>query len=122
MNAQQAKALREAGLVQIGGTRQGLGALDRVGRYMASRPPVRVAVGPSRSDLVDLLVANPARRTINEFDAKRLLDAYGVRATREQCATDLAEAAAAARQIGFPVVLKVVRMTSRTRPSSASWP
>ena len=108
MNAQQAKALREAGLVQIGGTRQGLGALDRVGRYMAPRPPVRVAAGPARSGLADLLGANPARRTINEFDAKRLLDAYGVRATREQCVTNLAEATAAACQIGFPVVLKVV--------------
>jgi acyl-CoA synthetase (NDP forming) len=112
MNTQQAKALREAGLVQIGGTRQGLGALDRVGRYMAPRPPVRVAAGPARSELAhtlaDLLAANPARRTINEFDAKQLLDAYGVRATREQCVTNPAEAADAARQIGFPVVLKVV--------------
>src|SRR5262245_27291389 len=107
MNAQQAKALREAGLVQIGGTRQGLGALDRVGRYMVARPPVRVASGPARSGFEDL-VANPARRTINEFDAKRLLDACGVRTTREQCVTNLAEAVAAARQIGFPVVLKVV--------------
>jgi acyl-CoA synthetase (NDP forming) len=108
MNAQQAAALREAGLVQIGGTRQGLGALDRMGRYMTPRRPVRVATGAARSSLADLLAANPARRTINEFDAKRLLDAYGMRATREQCVANLVEAAAAARQIGFPVVLKVV--------------
>jgi acyl-CoA synthetase (NDP forming) len=107
MNTQQVEALREAGLVQIGGTRQGLGALDRVGRYMAPRPPVRVAGGPARSSLAELLSANAARRTINEFDAKRMIAAYGVRTTREQCVTDLAEAAAA-RQIGFPVVLKVV--------------
>ena len=51
MNTQQAKALREAGLVQIGGTRQGLGALDRVGRYMTPlarpvRPPVRARATP----------------------------------------------------------------------------
>src|SRR4051794_5930168 len=84
MNAQQAKALREAGLVQIGGTRQGLGALDRMGRYMAPRTPLRIAAGPGRSALADLLQADPARRTINEFDAKRLLDAYGVRVAREQ--------------------------------------
>src|SRR5262245_36046160 len=32
MNSAQVKALREAGLVQIGGTRRGLGALDRVAR------------------------------------------------------------------------------------------
>src|SRR5262249_9001784 len=30
LNSKQVKALREAGLVQISGTRQGLGALDRV--------------------------------------------------------------------------------------------
>src|SRR5262249_3799493 len=34
MNAAQATALRETGLVQIGGTRQGLAAIDRVGRWM----------------------------------------------------------------------------------------
>src|SRR5260370_2432514 len=41
MNLRQAKALREAGLVQIGGTRQGLGAIDRVARYMTGQNPVR---------------------------------------------------------------------------------
>src|SRR5947208_2037192 len=41
MNSQQVKALREAGLVQIGGTRQGLSAIDRVGRYMSEAKPRR---------------------------------------------------------------------------------
>src|SRR6266852_5166623 len=41
MNLEQVKALREHGLVQIGGTRQGLGALDRVGRYMTAPKPPR---------------------------------------------------------------------------------
>src|SRR4029078_1684713 len=41
MNAQQAKGMREAGLVQIGGTRQGLGAIDRIGRYMMPQKPLR---------------------------------------------------------------------------------
>jgi acetate---CoA ligase (ADP-forming) len=108
MNTQQAKALRDEGLVQIGGTRQGLAALDRVGRYMTPLRPLRAAAGAAGPGLAELLAENPARRTINEFDAKRLLAAHGVRATREQCVTDLAEATAAARAIGFPVVLKVV--------------
>src|SRR4029077_2865160 len=43
MNAAQAKALRECGLVQIGGTRQGLAALDRVGCWMMGRPAARSA-------------------------------------------------------------------------------
>src|SRR5216683_1034956 len=43
MNVRQAKALHEAGLVQIGGTRQGLGAIDRVARYMMGQKPVRTS-------------------------------------------------------------------------------
>ena len=108
MNRKQVEALREAGLVSIGGTRQGLGALDRVGRYMMGPKPVRGPARPRRSGLADLLAANPGRRTINEFDAKRLLAAYGVPVTREQRVETLAEATAAARELGFPVVLKVV--------------
>jgi acetate---CoA ligase (ADP-forming) len=107
MNAQQAKALRDAGLVQIGGTRQGLGALDRVGRYMMGPRPAR-APARARSDLADLLAAQPDRRTINEFDSKRLLSSYGVPVTREHRVETLDEAKSAARAIGFPVVLKVV--------------
>ena len=108
MNSQQVKALREQGLVQIGGTRQGLGALDRVGRYMMKQPPVRTLAAPPRSGLADLLAANPGRRTINEFDAKRLLHAHGVPVTRERRVETAADAAAAARELGFPVVLKVL--------------
>jgi acyl-CoA synthetase (NDP forming) len=101
MNLAQAKAMREAGLVNIGGTRQGLGALDRVGRWMMGSQPVRNAGTHPRSEL-------PRRRTINEFDSKRLLAAYGVPVTREVRVTTLAEASKAAREIGYPVVLKVV--------------
>ncbi len=108
MNSQQAKALREQGLVQIGGTRQGLGALDRVGRYMMKQPPVRTPAARPRSGLADLLAANPGRRTINEFDAKRLLHAHGVPVTRERRVETAADATAAARELGFPVVLKVL--------------
>jgi acetate---CoA ligase (ADP-forming) len=101
MNLAQAKAMREAGLVNIGGTRQGLGALDRVGRWMMGSQPVRKPGAKARSEL-------PRRGTINEFDSKRLLSAYGVPVTREVRITTLAEASKAAREIGFPVVLKVV--------------
>src|SRR5262245_43684265 len=41
VNLRQSKALREAGPVQIGGTRQGLGAIDRIARYMTEQKPVR---------------------------------------------------------------------------------
>jgi acyl-CoA synthetase (NDP forming) len=101
MNTAQVKAMREAGLVNIGGTRQGLAALDRVGGWMMGPQPVRKAGASARSEL-------PQRRTINEFDSKRLLTAYGVPITRELRVATLAEAGKAAREIGFPVVLKVV--------------
>ena len=57
MNLRQAKALREAGLVQIGGARQGLGAIDRVGRYMMERRPLRNSTGRAGARLADLLAA-----------------------------------------------------------------
>jgi acetate---CoA ligase (ADP-forming) len=106
MNVEQAKALREHGLVQIGGTRQGLGAIDKVGRYMTKRPPLRAPALHPPSMLKALLAADAGRRVLNEFDAKRVLCAYGVPVVRECRAATLAEATARAREIGYPVVLK----------------
>jgi acyl-CoA synthetase (NDP forming) len=108
MNTQQAKAMREAGLVQIGGTRQGLGAIDRIARYMTPPRPLRTPTGDSGAQLADVLAARAGRRTINEYDSKRLLSEFGVPVTREQRAVTLGEATRAAREVGYPVVLKVV--------------
>jgi acyl-CoA synthetase (NDP forming) len=108
MNSKQVKALREAGLVQIGGTRQGLGALDRVGRYMTPPAPLRAGATRSRSDLSALLAARAGRRSINEFDAKRLLQAHGIPVARERRVDTLMEGIATARDFGYPLVLKVV--------------
>jgi acyl-CoA synthetase (NDP forming) len=105
MNTAQAAALREAGLAQIGGTRQGLAALDRVGRWMIGRPPARTTpAAPAHAPLP----RSTQRATINEFDAKRLLAAYGVPAAREQRVETLDATRAAAGQIGYPVVLKAL--------------
>src|SRR5262249_51656649 len=108
INSQQAKALREAGLVQIGGTRQGLGAIDRVGRYVMGRRPVRTPASRSRAKLADVLAAKPARRTINEYDAQRLLAECGVPVAREHRVATVAEARRAAHELGYPVVLKAL--------------
>jgi acetate---CoA ligase (ADP-forming) len=108
MNSQQAKALREAGLVQIGGTRQGLGAIDRVGRYVIGQRPLRTPARRSRAKLADALAAKPARRTINEYDAKRMLAEFGVPVAREHRVATVAEATRAARELGYPVVLKAL--------------
>ena len=77
MNRQQVDAMRQEGLVVIGGTRQGLAALDRVGRYMAGQPPVRAPAVKPQSGLAELIAAKPGRPTINEFELQAV--AVGVR-------------------------------------------
>ncbi|HEU5274482.1 MAG TPA: acetate--CoA ligase family protein [Xanthobacteraceae bacterium] len=101
MNTAQAKALHEHGLVQIGGTRQGLAAIDRVGRWNMGRPPVRIVPMGAQEPL-------PQRGALDEFEAKRLLAAYGVPVTREQRVETLDGARLAARAVGYPVVLKAL--------------
>jgi acetate---CoA ligase (ADP-forming) len=104
MNRRQVDAMREAGLVVIGGTRQGLTALDHMGRWAAPPKPLRQAnVKPA---MIDGQFAG--RRTINEFDAKRLLAGCGIPVARELRFTALDEAEQAAKKLGYPVVLKVV--------------
>jgi acyl-CoA synthetase (NDP forming) len=105
MNNAQAKALRDAGLVQIGGTRQGLAALDRVGGYMAWKSNPR---SPANHTRAPELATAKARRSINEYDSKRLLSAYGIPVAREQRVETADQALAAARAIGLPVVLKAL--------------
>jgi acyl-CoA synthetase (NDP forming) len=106
MNRKQIDGMRDAGLVVVGGTRQGLGALDRMGRWAVGLKPLRAGIAPPGAQLGDEL--KNGRRTINEHDAKRLLAAYGIPVTREQRVTTVTDAAAAARALGYPVVLKVV--------------
>jgi hypothetical protein len=104
MNRKQIDGLRDAGLVVIGGTRAGLGALDRIGRWSLGLQPVR-ANAPRRGHIAEAL---KVRRTINEFDAKRLLSVYGIPVAQEQRVATEADALAAARALGYPVALKIV--------------
>src|SRR5207237_52572 len=53
MNTQQVQALREAGLVQVSGTRQGLGAIDRVGRANEAELARAFAQLSERIDRID---------------------------------------------------------------------
>ncbi len=65
--------------------------------------PVHTSTTPPQTRL-----ANQGRRTINEFDAKRLLATYGIPIAQEQRVTTAAEATAVANAIGYPVVLKAL--------------
>ena len=52
-------------------------------------------------------LAGNARRTLSENDSKALLEAYGIPTAMPRVAASADEAASLARQIGFPVVLKI---------------
>ncbi|MFN0305989.1 MAG: acetate--CoA ligase family protein [Burkholderiales bacterium] len=107
MQVTQIDFLREHGLVAIGGSRQGLGAVAQVGKWAAPLPPYaasRTVVGGG----IATLVAGAPRASIHEADAKRLLAAQGMPVTREQLTQDVEEAQRAAGAIGFPIVLKAV--------------
>jgi len=45
-------------------------------------------------------------KALNEYESKRLLDAYSIPVTKEIVATGITEALSFAKQIGYPVVLK----------------
>ena len=108
MNTQQAKAMREAGLVQIGGTRQGLGAIDRIARYMTPPRPLRTPTGGSGAQLADVLAARAGRRTSTstnfETAPERVRRAGDAAATRR----DPRRGDTRRPRIGYPVVLKAV--------------
>jgi acyl-CoA synthetase (NDP forming) len=106
MNMRQVEALRSEGLVMIGG-RQGLFALDRLGRYARPLPDIRVPAQTRAPRLAEAL-AGQSRETVNEFESKALLAEYGIPITRERVVKTVEEAQNAAREIGFPVVLKVL--------------
>ena len=106
MNRRQVDAMRQEGLVVIGGTRQGLAALDRMGRWSKGLQPSRPRVAKPNAQVTGEFKSG--RRMVNEFDAKRMLAAYGMTVTREARVTTLAEVVQAARRIGYPVVLKAV--------------
>src|SRR5262249_56201949 len=73
------------------------------GQKLLRRPARR-----SGPELGGLLAAKPGRNVINEYDSKRLVSAFGVPVTRESRVATLAEAASAARGLGYPVALKAL--------------
>lgn len=101
MHSPQIELLRRHGVPVIGGTRQGLRAIDRMGRRAMALARPRPM--PQRKPSLTL-----GRRSINELESKRLLAAQGLPVTRERLVGSLREAEQAAAEIGYPVVLKAV--------------
>jgi acyl-CoA synthetase (NDP forming) len=98
--------LRSHGIPLLGGTRQGLGAVDRLARWAEPLPPP--ADPPKATRRIEAALAAGRRRTIHEHDSKRLLADAGLPVVQERLVTTLADACAAAAVLGYPIVLKVV--------------
>ena len=60
----------------------------------------------SRVESILLAARAAGQTTLSEHDSKRILAAYGIPVSREVLVRTAAEARAAARRIGYPVVLK----------------
>jgi acyl-CoA synthetase (NDP forming) len=81
------------------------------GYTSAFASPVKVA-SPAAAK-ADRLFAPSGQRlssgsTLSEQDSKALLSAYGIAVPKEKVVTSAADAAKAAKRIGFPVVMKIV--------------
>ncbi len=98
--------LRERSIPIVGGTRQGLGAIDRLARWGAPPAPIRSVPGRPGA-LTPLLAAGP-RPSIHEHDAKRLLADIGLPVVAERLVRGQGDALKAAAALGYPVALKVV--------------
>lgn len=93
-----------------------IGALIRYARFQEARR-ARLAQATARSDDAREADASTARaralvraaggRALTEHEGKEILALYGIPTTREQRATSVEEARRAAREIGYPVALKV---------------
>ncbi|MEO6955667.1 MAG: acetate--CoA ligase family protein [Antricoccus sp.] len=101
---QIARRLNEENILVFDDPTAAVAAVHRLGKF---------ATGFASAASRDVPIAPPVASTfggqvLNEYDAKRLLADIGVEVVREALVQTPEEAAAAASEIGFPVVLKVV--------------
>jgi acetyltransferase len=92
---------------------KGIRAVGRAGRYGALRAEATSKTAPSaKPDIAPILKrrspASNGLSVLNEADSKALLRAYGIATPREQVVGSVDTAAIAAKEIGYPVVLKLV--------------
>jgi acetyltransferase len=101
------RGFQAAGVPVFDGPEKAAAAMAALLRH--PRPPEAEGEASATEPLpaeVQALVAAVAREGWNEHTAKRVLAALGVPTCREALVPDAVEAAAAAREIGFPVAVK----------------
>jgi acetyltransferase len=85
-------------------------AYQRNQRLLTEVPPASMMGAPdraaSRTRIATLLAQG--QTVVGEADAKAILASYGIPVVRTETASDLHEAAEAARRIGYPVALKIL--------------
>ncbi len=96
--------LRDSGMNYLGGTRQGLGAIDRLARWSCPMPALRPIIQARKEGVLSSSLE--LRPSINEYASKTILRAYGLPVTREVLVQTLEAARVAADDIGYPVVIK----------------
>lgn len=77
-------------------------------RQTPSSRPDDFVPRPEEAAALAAKVLAEGRRTLNEAEAMTMLDAYGIANTPTRLAADLDQAVAAAREIGYPVALKII--------------
>lgn len=78
------------------------------GDRIAAAPPAAASGGPAIAALRAAAARAGGPAPLNEAESKALLAAYGIAAPPERIAADADQAVAAARAIGYPVVLKAL--------------
>jgi acetyltransferase len=69
---------------------------------------IPVRLGSERAEIARRLLRSGASGMLSEIDSKALLEAYGIAVTRATAAATAEDAVQAARDLGYPVVLKIL--------------
>lgn len=106
--------LVENGIPAYGAPDQAMNAMAALSEYYAIRnmlDGVKVKSDPARAKKARQVIAAAradGRTALTEIEAKQIFAAYGLPVTATQLAKSEDEAAALAKEIGFPVVMKIV--------------
>src|SRR3954468_24766848 len=93
------------------GLDRAVGAIKALINYASLRkdvPDLQSTSSASARAMLERMLKNATGAALDEVASKKLLKAYGIPVSKEEIAQTAAEAVKAAKQIGFPVVAKVV--------------